>query len=597
MVNIDYNAGDKNYVCARITLDNKYEVVLADDKFVSTVNNRISGKFIDVVYEDDKHLFRNLFDDECDVAFPIRIYRDNGELRWYVIFVVERNKIGTATVYVDLEFRDLATMNERFSYMDDNMNKYRNFLSLYQGRFFEYDVTTNIFKIYSYVNNRVDMYELDTLDEWKRRLIRLGQVDGENLDALEKLCNSIKDGVDVFELQIKTSVFHRGERSEQAVFRGHTIVRGNKRSLVVGVINTYDDKTMKKRDYYSAVDSTKDSATGVFNKKAITEFTMNRVKTFNMERPDAVAYFIICDIDNFKAVNDTYGHMFGDEVILTFTKNLKKLVDHWGTVGRIGGDEFFVLLENVTELQTLRRILHDVRELTQEELKRIKPTYKFTCSIGVSQYGKDGTEYERLFKIADKALYIAKEKGKDRFIIYVKEMHGEFVDDEKSTISDEFNVIGSFERMQIVNDTYNMLRKGGKEVISDILDKLIKELSIDGINVYYGNDKRRIYSEGVNKFIYNDASYVDENDYMNLFDEHGINYVSDITKCQDDYVEVYDIYLKSQISAILQIMIKDKDGNFQCMFSFNVYGHRRRKWSDEDMNMLWLICNAVVSYL
>lgn len=64
------------------------------------------------------------------------------------------------------------------------------------------------------------------------------------------------------------------------------------------------------------------------------------------------------------------------------------------------------------------------------DLAQEKPDYEFSASIGISQYGKDGTDYETLFKIADGALYIAKEKGKDRFIVYDKEKHGHLLTED-----------------------------------------------------------------------------------------------------------------------------------------------------------------------
>jgi len=96
--------------------------------------------------------------------------------------------------------------------------------------------------------------------------------------------------------------------------------------MIVGLISTVNRRNTDKDYYHSAVESSMDSGTGLMNKKAITEFAISKISAYNAGDEKGLLYFIILDIDNFKLVNDTYGHMFGDEIILKLANALKKAI-------------------------------------------------------------------------------------------------------------------------------------------------------------------------------------------------------------------------------------------------------------------------------
>ena len=102
---------------------------------------------------------------------------------------------------------------------------------------------------------------------------------------------------------------------------------------------------------------------------------------------------------------------------------IKSIISGRGRVGRFGGDEFMLVLDDVHDETTLRRILSTIKKHASwafGELKQVNVSY----SCGVSRYPDDGQTYDGLFEKADKCLYIAKDKGKDRYIIYDEQKHG-----------------------------------------------------------------------------------------------------------------------------------------------------------------------------
>jgi len=118
------------------------------------------------------------------------------------------------------------------------------------------------------------------------------------------------------------------------------------------------------------------------------------------------------DLDKFKVINDTKGHAFGDQILVEVALRLKQSIRNSDTVARIGGDEFVLLLENMSNknkvldmAETLRKTLNRAFVINSEE-------FEVSCSIGVAVYPDDGSTPETLLSEADKAMYKAKSKGR-----------------------------------------------------------------------------------------------------------------------------------------------------------------------------------------
>ena len=126
---------------------------------------------------------------------------------------------------------------------------------------------------------------------------------------------------------------------------------------------------------------------------------------------------LVLDIDHFKSVNDRFGHKAGDEVLIRFAGLLADMARNSDTVFRYGGEEFVVLLPNTDSTGGLT-LAERFRVATQELSFDVgaKDPIKITTSIGAAFYPKQGTTAERIFDLADKALYRAKDSGRNRVI-------------------------------------------------------------------------------------------------------------------------------------------------------------------------------------
>ena len=126
------------------------------------------------------------------------------------------------------------------------------------------------------------------------------------------------------------------------------------------------------------------------------------------------------DIDNFKTINDNYGHIIGDQVLVAIAKRLVEHVRTEDTVARLGGDEFIVLSEHTADENAVRmaaaRILAEIAEPIILNLRQSDTvTIKLTGSLGISVCPRDGTTLQQLVERADDAMYEAKKKGKATF--------------------------------------------------------------------------------------------------------------------------------------------------------------------------------------
>lgn len=155
-----------------------------------------------------------------------------------------------------------------------------------------------------------------------------------------------------------------------------------------------------------------DSMTGLFNKKTLVENIESYIES---EKENLCLCVAMVDFDHFKNINDTYGHMRGDQVIYRFVKMVNAL-KNTGIVGyRYGGEEFCLLLKD-KNMEDLKAMLDDFREKFAKEVYSFDMNMRVTISIGITSYCA-GDSANELINRADSALYQAKEQGRNRIVV------------------------------------------------------------------------------------------------------------------------------------------------------------------------------------
>lgn len=150
-----------------------------------------------------------------------------------------------------------------------------------------------------------------------------------------------------------------------------------------------------------------DSLTGSKSRSAIIKAVND---LFNSTQSYDEKYILLIDLDNFKAINDTFGHVIGDKVLVNFVKEMKKLLSKEETIGRLGGDEFIVLFHAKPASCTLEKLSQFRINLTETEEVTLKLS---GCLYRVTG---DLNNFGEIYQYMDDGLYTAKRKGKDQIV-------------------------------------------------------------------------------------------------------------------------------------------------------------------------------------
>ncbi len=158
-----------------------------------------------------------------------------------------------------------------------------------------------------------------------------------------------------------------------------------------------------------------DELTGMFNRRHVKTIFQNEIR--RARRYSKTLSLMLIDIDNFKRINDSFGHAAGDRVLLELAGLLSEVCRETDTIGRVGGDEILVIAPEAKKSDALalaERIRRAARErrLFLDEKKR-EQEIRFSISVGIATYPEDSQESAELLQRADEALYSAKRRGRD----------------------------------------------------------------------------------------------------------------------------------------------------------------------------------------
>jgi diguanylate cyclase (GGDEF)-like protein len=156
--------------------------------------------------------------------------------------------------------------------------------------------------------------------------------------------------------------------------------------------------------------------TGLLNKRTLIIEAERRIKV--AKRFGKPLSLLVCDIDHFKNVNDTYGHDVGDVVIKGLGDVLRRIKRDTDAVGRFGGEEFVILCEQTDEEGALNLGERVRRELEATTFQSELGPLQVTCSVGVAPFPIAGQEWATLFKATDEALYVSKREGRNRVTVW-----------------------------------------------------------------------------------------------------------------------------------------------------------------------------------
>lgn len=162
--------------------------------------------------------------------------------------------------------------------------------------------------------------------------------------------------------------------------------------------------------------ATHDPLTGLLNRLILNDRIEHAI--LHAPRAQSNVALLFCDLDNFKPINDTYGHGVGDDILKLCAKHFQSVLRSEDTICRYGGDEFVIVLEDINDRLTLKELTHKVMSITEQSVCIDGHDINIEMSVGMSTFPLDGDSAEELIKNADRAMYRAKKNGKNRLASY-----------------------------------------------------------------------------------------------------------------------------------------------------------------------------------
>lgn len=181
------------------------------------------------------------------------------------------------------------------------------------------------------------------------------------------------------------------------------------------IVKIADINEIKLKEFNIIRESQKDGLTGLLRKNITEKLIADYLEGDGKNGEHGM---LIIDIDDFKLINDTAGHLYGDAVLTELSKRIQNLFRNTDIIGRIGGDEFLVLLKNIKYNNLIMEKANALVEVFEGISATMQAKTKISGSIGVVRYPEDGKTYRELFLKADKALYKVKGSGKNAFSLY-----------------------------------------------------------------------------------------------------------------------------------------------------------------------------------
>ncbi|MEG0423093.1 MAG: diguanylate cyclase [Erysipelotrichaceae bacterium] len=581
--------------------DKEISVIRLSDGFLemfgytrSDIKKRFNDSFLAMIYEGDRKRVASTIQHSGSSTNPIeleyRILCKNGSLMW----VIDRGRLvkdeeGKETFFsIVLDITQRKEEEEKLRLM---LQRHQVIMNQATDIIFEWDIlkdsieySANWIKkfgyipIYSNISNEIPLSS---------------NIYKDDLLAYTMIRNDVLAGKEYSEAEIRIC-------DHNQIFKWYRIrvttqfSRDDKPIKAIGIISDIDKEKISTIALLNAAQ--RDPLTNIYNKIAVQSKIEAILNRFQKERH---ALFII-DIDNFKEVNDKFGHQGGDIVLILLAKKLDKIFGKDNIVGRIGGDEFVAFVRDVKDIEDIKTKAEAVVNAFANGEAEFK---NLSCSVGVALAYQDASQYRTLIHCSDSALYYVKNNGKKGYTFYQEFMGVGVPYTMMKTLVDEANDKDGIEST-LVQYAFKLLYKTTNTLgsIQQILGTLGHTYDVSKVYIFE-NSKDNLYTSNTFEW-HNDhtkkqmdelqhLSYKKElNGFMEQFDEHGIFYCQNTDLLNNNLKKIF----KTQgISSVLQCLMFNEN---ECIgfIGFDEL-EENRFWTSEQMQTLSLITSIIATFL
>ncbi|MBR1444906.1 MAG: diguanylate cyclase [Firmicutes bacterium] len=460
--------------------------------------------------------------------------------------------------------------------------------------------------------NTVSSFSDDIIFEYNINTNKINYLGKNKNSYMELLENSSKEGLEKF-----IDIIH--DNDKEAVLNAFDAVLSDKKSESIDYkVITNDNKykwyklslkkytkddilgkikniDLLKRDYGTLpIRAAYDPLTKLYNKETAVELIKWYLAT---KEDDKLSALLLIDIDDFKNINASKGHLLGDSILIELSKFFKKEFRSSDIVSRIGGDEFMIFVKGIGTVENARRKAKAVNSIFEKCMFETGQNVNISGSIGLVFYPLDGLKYEELYDKAASALKKAKTKGKNRYVIYGNDFEEEIHKEEQpvpaAKLNDSLNP-------PLSSEIFNMLyfASSAKHVMPQILQLIASVLNVDRAYIVVGHIEK---PESIYFYAYERpnipscGNFLEEcidRDYC-MLDYKNTNYFY----CSKgnfpvDFSEMFD---ELNIKALINTYIYDSD-EFMGILGVDDC-KKKRYWNKDELDSLSLIAKIISVFL
>lgn len=549
------------------------------------------GRLIELVVPEDREMLRRAFREQLQlgtcVSLEHRIRTISGETLW----VMNKSRLAvdaSGQEYLLSVLTDISSTHQEVDRLNKQLAQYEVILAQTENVLFQWDLATDQI---TFSNTWEKIFGFAPISSHVRETL----VDGayfhpDDVPLLFDRIGSILNGsaYEMVEVRVATA---KG-RYIWCRFRASAIRDKNGTlTSIMGIILNIDAEKQAAQALQNQAD--RDSLTKLLNKNAGRRYAEEYFVQFAANLSCAL---LIIDLDDFKLVNDRFGHLFGDSVLSQAAREIKKLFRTQDIVARIGGDEFMVLMRGISDRTLVENRCRQLISVFRNTFQNKRYQLPLSCSIGVALGPEHGSSYFDLYEHADRALYQAKDKGKHAYVFYDPATLG--LRTSQKRITAVSNHIDSDEQPGLANGNivqYAFQRLYSSQDVSasmnSILEMVGQQMNVSRVYIFENSPDNRFCSNtyewcntGIHPEIHNlqNISYeTDIPNYEDNFNEEGIFYCPDIRELPQ---HMYDILAPQGIKSMLHCAIRDK-GVFRGYIGFDECV-TQRFWTQEQIDVL-----------
>jgi len=367
------------------------------------------------IYPDDRDMVREeaikCLKGESFEPYEYRFVKKNNKVMWVletitpIVYKDDRATLGS--------FMDITQRKQAEEALRQSEEKYRSILESIQEGYFEVDLNGN----FTFCNN--SMSRLTGCS--KEELLGMNHrqfTNEENAKEVFQAFNEVYDTGEPSKFDWQIIRRNGGEGFIEASVTLKKDASGKPTGFKGMIRDITERKRIEQQINYMA---THDALTGLPNRLMFSQLLNHAIRSAQRHGKQLAVLFI--DLDRFKTINDSLGHETGDRLLKEMARRFRKSLRAVDIVGRLGGDEFIILTEEVDELSQVANVAHKLLTTVIQPIVLTGEECRITASIGISIYPKDGKDEQSLMKNADIAMYFAKEEGKNNYQFYSKDIH------------------------------------------------------------------------------------------------------------------------------------------------------------------------------